>query len=426
MPRVAKKKSSSSAKPRAKPRVYRKSSSKSSSKKSNRYYDFYNRNIRPAVRGALAGAGSVVGGALGSYQAGREAGLLLGRITGLGEYKYKRNSLAEGEVPVMHSSKDGVRIRHREFIQDLSGSVAFANTSFAMNPGLPESFPWLSAIAQNFEEYRWEGLVFEFKSTSADALNSTNTALGTVILSSEYNVTQPAYVNKQQMENSMWAMSVKPSCDAIMPVECEPHLNPLANQYIRTGAVASGQDARLYDLCNVQVATVGMQAAAVIGELWVSYDVVLMKPQLDSGLGLALNSAHYKLNSVAVTTAYFGTSQTSQFDSIGLSFTGTVCTLPIGLQGNYFISYYVLGTSASVSDPTFTYVNGTELKIWLNDASTRASNTGDTATNYLRNCIINIPNPNIATTITLSGGTLPTAATAADFMIYQVNGNISN
>lgn len=49
---------------------------------------------------------------------------------------------------------------------------------YSVNPGQQVSYPWLSTIAANFESYRIIGQLYEFKTMSADALNSTNTALG--------------------------------------------------------------------------------------------------------------------------------------------------------------------------------------------------------------------------------------------------------
>lgn len=393
------------------------------SSSSSRSIGYGGKMIRAA--GALAG-GYLTGSLPGAYL-GAKAGAAFSKVLGFGAYKLKKNSLMSngvtpGQVPFMHSARDGVRVRHREFIQDISSSITFSNNTFNINPGLSDTFPWLSALAQNFEQYRFEGLIFEFKSTSADALNSTNTALGTIIGSAEYNAAQPAYINKQQMENSMWAQSGKPSCDLIVPIECDPSQNAMMNQYVRVGAVPSGQDIRMYDIGNVQFATVGSQAAAVIGELWVSYDIVLLKPQMSNGLNLAGQCAHYQLTSPAITTAYFGSSRTASIDTIGLSLSGTVITFPIGCQGYYFLSYSVTGTSASVSTPSIAWSNVTAVSTFANNASVYVANSG-ASTVYIFNLTFKITDPTVAGTITFSSGTLPTSATSGDLVVTQLNGN---
>lgn len=72
-------------------------------------------------------------------------------------------------------------ITHREYIADIvtgPDAGSFSYVTYSINPGSTNLFPWLSNIAQNFESYKMLGLVFEYKSMSADALNSVNTALG--------------------------------------------------------------------------------------------------------------------------------------------------------------------------------------------------------------------------------------------------------
>lgn len=370
-------------------------------------------------------------GGIGSA-VGRAAGNLLGKITGLGDYKYQRNSLL-GEpltadaVPVMHSAKDGVRIRHREYLQDVSSTVAFSNTSYAIQPGITSSFPFLSALAQNFEQYRVEGMIYEFVSTSADALNSTNTALGTVIMAAEYNAAAPAYVNKQQMENSMWAVSTKPSCSMLMPVECAPQLNTLSNLYVRTLGSTTSQPINFTDLGTFQIATVGSQAAAVIGELWVSYDIVLLKPQVSSGLALTAKTSHLQLNSIS-NSVPLGTSATSKFDTIGVSTSGTVVTIPAGNQGNYFFQYCVKGNSTALTGPAVNLgSNANGLTILLNDQNDFLDNSGQTATFYFCNLYFTIVNPALPTTITFgTSGVLPASVVSGDILLTQLNGNLNS
>ena len=60
-----------------------------------------------------------------------------------------------------------------------------------------------------------------------------------------------------------------------------PTRNTTKELYIRNSGVPVDEiaDNRLYDYCNIQVATVGMQSSTpiMLGQLWVSYDITLMK-----------------------------------------------------------------------------------------------------------------------------------------------------
>jgi len=53
-------------------------------------------------------------------------------------------NLVKTSTPDLQSSFTGdgrVRIRHREYIADVAGSVTFASTAFAVNPGIAATFP---------------------------------------------------------------------------------------------------------------------------------------------------------------------------------------------------------------------------------------------------------------------------------------------
>jgi hypothetical protein len=142
----------------------------------------------------------------------------------------------------------------------------------------------LNPIAHSFQQYEIKGMVFEFLSTSANALNSTNTALGTVFMVTNYDSVAPPFASRKEMENTEFCSVTRPSRSMIHPIECKPQLTTLQTLYIR-GEVDTDFDIRFYDFGRFQIATEGMQAAGVeIGELWVSYDIELLKP-IDQAIG---------------------------------------------------------------------------------------------------------------------------------------------
>lgn len=148
--------------------------------------------------------GSKIGGFLGD--AAQKA---LMAITGMGDYTVKSNSLYEGAIrsnspPQFAGGKDGngnVMPRRREYLGDVvSPGSAFNATTYVINPENPSTFPWLSAMALLYEQYRIHGMVFEFKTTSATAIGSLNTALGSVMLATQYNVLEKPFISKLQMD----------------------------------------------------------------------------------------------------------------------------------------------------------------------------------------------------------------------------------
>jgi hypothetical protein len=237
--------------------------------------------------------GSLVSPAAGVVAGG--VGGVIDRIMGRGSYKVKRNTVLQGGPPVFKDTGH-VFFSNREYLGDISSTTAFSNTAFSINPGISSTFPILSSIAQNFEMYDMHGLVFEFKSTSADALNSTNTALGTVIMATSYDSIDANFTTKQQMDNYEFATSSRPSDSMLHAVECSPKLEALSKRYVRSGGVPTGADSRFYDVGTFQIATVGSQAAAVVGELWVSYHVELMHPKLGP-----TSTAFYSASTAPVT-----------------------------------------------------------------------------------------------------------------------------
>lgn len=332
------------------------------------------RAIGSTIGAAIAGApGSALGAALGG---GAQA--LMRSITGFGDYKVMHNSLIteQDTVPLFKSSKRSTMIYHREFIQDILSSGNFNNVSFPINPALPSTFPWLCEIAEQFEEYRVHGMIFEFKTTSADALNSTNTALGTVILATQYNSLASPFLNKQQMENYEFATSTKPSCSIIHPIECAAFENPTSVLYTRTGVVQNG-DLRLYDLGRFNIATVGMQATdVVLGELWVSYAIELLKPRMTDETDVADHFIIPDPDNIDASN-YFGFLNSNEIEAQpGSSFgcvltSGTSVTIPSWFSGNIIVSYQVRtppSTNAQTG-PTITGTQGATAKLMLSNAN---------------------------------------------------------
>jgi len=374
--------------------------------------------------------GYAAGGMPGAL-AGIGAGSAFNKAVGLGAYSVLKNSLMTTDtvnpVPVVHSDSTGVRVFHREFIQNISSTTAFTNTLFNVNPGLSATFPWLSNLAVNFEQYRFNGLIFYYRSTSADALNSTNTALGVVIMAADYNSSAPAFGSKVQMEQSMWCVSDKPACDQMAPIECSPAMNSSGVYYLRQGAVPSTASILNYDLCSFQVATAGSQAAAVVGELWVTYDVELIKPQLLYGAPSNSFSAHYTLS--GITSALpLGTGNVAAYDNIGLvlstSATSTI-TFPTFVGGRFLIAYEQIGNAAAVVAPAITYANCTGLL--LSNSNTESVETmpvggGGTSVKIVMYITVTVPISTTVSTITFGGAGTSTGGTpSGDLIVAQLN-----
>lgn len=209
-------------------------------------------------------------------------------IRGNGDYSIS-GTIMSGSTPKMHNSKGGIVISHCEYISDIATGTgtptAFNIDGFPINPGISSTFPWLSQVAQNFEEYQIKGMAFHYKSLSVDAIASTSVNLGAVIMATDYNVNHGLFNSKAAMENYEFSVSAKPSVSMLHPIEVKPSQTVLPRLYVRTeGQNIASQDQRLFDIGLFQIATQGLPAAAKsIGELWVTYEIEFFKPSIPSG-----------------------------------------------------------------------------------------------------------------------------------------------
>jgi len=279
------------------------------------------------------------------------------------------------ELPIIKNSKSGVIIRHKEYLGDINPSKEFSNETFPLNPGVEKTFPWLHTVAQQFEQYELRGCVFQFRSLSSDTFTTSaggNTALGSVIMATEYNVYDADYQDKQEMENAEFSNSCKPSCSMLHPIECARGLSTVTRLYVRTPENSTSVgDQRLYDLGKFQIATVGMQGDATelpsftIGELWVSYEVEFFKPQLNAQGPLEIALWHAGPGSILFTkTAPFGSLEEATVpgsSDIGIFSNGNKFTFRPYKHGEYVFNcgwFGEIGVNTSFVYPAITQTSG--------------------------------------------------------------------
>lgn len=267
--------------------------------------------IGTAVGGWLGGPlGATIGGGIGSW---------VSKITGSGAYKVNRNSLINSQtVPQFLRQGGGVTLAHAEYVTDVVGSTGFNSTTYSINPGLNGLFPWLSTLAQNFEEYEMLGLVFEYRPSSG-SISSTQ-SLGVINMATQYNVYEQPFTSKVQMDSAEFAVSTVPNTTVLHPVECSRRQGAMGDLFIRTPtnifALNTTPTLQLYDMGVFTIATEGQAAAVTIGELWVTYHVTLRRPRLLSQLATNLYSCHLRESpaaSVSYSTNLLGSNPSGSF-----------------------------------------------------------------------------------------------------------------
>lgn len=393
------------------------------------FYKGFGRHLGTGLGAAFSAITKVPGGAaLGGYlgQKGSE-------ITGFGAYNVPltQNTLVLPNNPRIcnDAQKEGaVVVTHREHIGSVRSSTAFEiQYELELNPARNSSFPWLSAIASNFTQYEFLGVIYEFVSTSGHAVSSTNSSLGEVIMCANYNSLDSSYVNKTQMLNADFCQSFAPSRNGALPIECAVQQSTITRLYTRYGSVPAGADKRLYDLGTVTIATSGMQAADIeLGELYVNYQVCLHKPQLVQELGFLRPEAVYQLGIDATKLYPLGKTMDPimAFDSIGLTLdrvTHTI-TIPRNTCGKFMLKLQYDGVSIALTHPGIAVsTNITDVPMFADGTITNEYSSG-TAGKMFEHWGIMVTDPSQEATITLgTSGEIPTTLNRAELFMIPLN-----
>ncbi len=300
---------------------------------------------RSRARKILEEGGQFVGGLKGLGGLGRYAGTKIADLIGAGAYRVRRGVPRRQNRKVRSlqlAPKTGpldkvFTIQHREYIQDVSTSTNFSSLTFNLNPGIQQTFPWLSTMAPCFQKYKFRQCVFQLVSNSAFAVSSTNTALGCWGAVTQVDASDPPLATKQQAENYQGCESCVPARSLTHQVECARRDASYKWYFVRTGALGPNEDIKTYDEGVFNYFSQGAQAASVAGELWVTYTVDFMIPSLPNGGTVAYSDEFY--GTAANTSNPLGTTATyNPNNNIGILVTPTQIQFPATApQGNYLI-----------------------------------------------------------------------------------------
>lgn len=239
-----------------------------------------------------------------------------------------------------------VRIRHREYIAEATGSAAYAATAYSVNPGVGTTFPWLSQMAGLFESYLFNSLKFQYRTEAATS------AAGKALLSVDWDAADATPTSKilqlqerTKADDAVWQNFDLP-CDVA-------DLRKNGQRYIRTGSLAANLDIKTYDVGTFVFGTQGSTGA--IGELWVEYDVELITP--NSSANPSAGSAAKIVGATSISTAQiFGTNPTIT-QANNLPITVSANTITFNATGSFLIETVRGGTTvvamtAAASPPT--------------------------------------------------------------------------
>lgn len=245
----------------------------------------------------------------GDYSIGKDVGSMLGdfaeksfrAMLGSGDYTtganfdVDQNNILSPSQPVVggmlsmnrspREVEGAVNVRHREYLGDVfTGALTTPILdNFILEPTQPKTFPWLSRLASSFEQWVPHGIVFEFVPTSGNAVSSTNASLGSVSMATQYDISSGPFLTKTQLLNHYFASSASPATGQTHPIECALDERPTPVLYTLFGIPRSAffqPEPQLYILGNTTIFSVGSQSIYTAGELWITYDISLLKPRV--------------------------------------------------------------------------------------------------------------------------------------------------
>lgn len=371
----------------------------------------------------LPGVGGLAGGLLG-----QGLGYGFRKITGYGDYTVSKNSLMRPSSVPAFGTSGSITIRHKEYLGDVFSTTGFNLTSYPINPGMAQTFPWLSTMASCFEEFDLHGCIFQFVSTSSNALNSTNTSLGKVVMATQYNSVLPDFKSTTDMMVTQFSNYGKPAEELMHAIECAPFHNPTEILYVRTGPPPPNADLRLFDLGRFQIATEGMQSAgANIGGLWVSYDVTFNKPILSNSVAATdmINSPEIDIKDGAIFALEEDQIRINYTTAIGgrLLPDGTY-SFPTGVTpGDYFVNALWYSGVSPGAYPNATLSNLKNLalkKTFRASADAAYSTSGASVGTYSFGFVVTVLSQSGTTSFQISN-TLPAAAESSDFMVTRLS-----
>jgi hypothetical protein len=221
-----------------------------------------------------------------------------------------------------------VRISHSELVDSVLGSVAFEAIKYELNPGIAETFPWLSSQATGWEQYVFHKLCFEYKTRCATS------TVGSVLLIPEYDPSDRPPETEAQASAYSGCVEDVPWRNQMLNFK-KVNMFPMGPRKFLRDQKVGGADLKTYDVGALYLGTVEEASAAAIGKLWVHYDVEFFIPQsLGSSVPIAKSLSLYsRAAAQTITTATWTDIEfdTTVVDGLGIgNGTSGVFTLPKG------------------------------------------------------------------------------------------------
>lgn len=231
--------------------------------------------------------------------------------------------------------------------------------TFPVNPGQVATFPWLSEQAAQWEKYRFEYLSFYYKPEVSGF--ATEGQSGKVIMTMDYDASDPAPTTKQEMEDTDPHVDGMPYEDITLALDPYDMFTDSDAKFVRIAGLPGGSDIKTYDAGNVTVMTLNNGGTNAVGELHVRYKVSFRVPVLEATKSAA--PANNQVTDLADNTEIVYTSTVQKLAPLATSLAnGLVAVNTAGSillpAGNYLVDWRFIGTDSSAE--TFTVIASLE------------------------------------------------------------------
>jgi len=186
--------------------------------------------------------------------------------------------------PYVYRGGSGLTVTHREYLGDVSSTgTTFNVEQFAViQPGDPESFPWLSAIAGRFEKYSLKNLKVSYVPTCA------STTAGSVMLAFDQNAARTVPQSKIQMLEYKSSAKAAAWCPCEFQAQCPSgqKYTLLGNNYspnvyyssnLTGSTLITASDIKTFAAGQLFVACDAV-AAGTVGEVYIDYTIEFTAP----------------------------------------------------------------------------------------------------------------------------------------------------
>lgn len=242
-----------------------------------------------------------------------------------------RSGLTGDRVPVMTSRGRNLHISHCErFGSVVATGVGFEISSYSLNPGLANIFPWMCDVANRFEKYKFSKVVFRYVPQSP-------ALAGNVTLAFDFDPNDDPPIDMAQATTYHDYVSTSIWQEASIRLDLQ-NGDRAPQKNTRPGLPGADLDLNVYDVGNLHVMTEGA-AAAVLGYLEVLYEVDLFIHQTQSGVGGGIAAT-----AGLATGALFGTDSVTDAQAILPGYVSAADTFTFTQPFEGLITFYLTGT----------------------------------------------------------------------------------